>query len=87
MSFSRDAYERNFQRLVEGNLASIETTNKFGRLSPAPAIVDKLCHCRRHNLNRQDEALLGKYVLKRVTFGSKDCTKELKLECIFPGPS
>ena len=27
-----------------------------------------------------------KYVLKRVSFGSKDCTKELKLEnCIFPG--
>ena len=23
----------------------------------------------------------GKYVLKRVSFGSKDCTKELKLEC------
>ena len=22
-----------------------------------------------------------KYVLKRVSFGSKDCTKELKLEC------
>ena len=27
-----------------------------------------------------------KYVLKRVSFGSKDCTEELKLECIFPGP-
>ena len=30
-----------------------------------------------------------KYVLKRVSFGSKECTKELKLECayfIFPGP-
>ena len=27
-----------------------------------------------------------KYVLKRVSFGSKDCTKELKLECAcFPG--
>ena len=26
------------------------------------------------------------YVLKRVSFGSKDCTKELKLECAyFPG--
>ena len=24
-----------------------------------------------------------KYVLKRVSFGSKDCTKELKLECAF----
>ena len=22
-----------------------------------------------------------KYVLKRISFGSKDCTKELKLEC------
>ena len=27
-----------------------------------------------------------KYVLKRVSFGSKDRTKELKLECVFPGP-
>ena len=24
-----------------------------------------------------------KYALKRVTFGSKDCTKELKLECAY----
>ena len=24
-----------------------------------------------------------KYVLKRVAFGSKDCTKELKLECAY----
>ena len=24
-----------------------------------------------------------KYVLKRVSFGSKDCTKELKLECAY----
>ena len=24
-----------------------------------------------------------KYVLKRVSFGSKDCTKELKLECVY----
>ena len=23
------------------------------------------------------------YVLKRVSFGSKDCTKELKLECAY----
>ena len=26
---------------------------------------------------------LLKYVLKRVSFGSKDCTKELKLECAY----
>ena len=25
----------------------------------------------------------GKYVLKRVSLGSKDCTKELKLECAY----
>ena len=24
-----------------------------------------------------------KYVLKRASFGSKDCTKELKLECAY----
>ena len=27
--------------------------------------------------------LLIKYVLKKVSFGSKDCTKELKLECAY----
>ena len=27
-----------------------------------------------------------KYVLKRVSFGSKECTKELKLDCTFFGP-
>ena len=26
---------------------------------------------------------LFRYVLKRVSFGSKDCTKELKLECAY----
>ena len=26
---------------------------------------------------------LDKYVLKRESFGSKDCTKELKLECAY----
>ena len=25
----------------------------------------------------------GKYVIKRVSIGSKDCTKELKLECAY----
>ena len=27
--------------------------------------------------------LTVKYVLKRVSFGGKDCTKELKLECAY----
>ena len=27
--------------------------------------------------------ILNNYVLKRVSFGSKDCTKELKLECAY----
>ena len=26
---------------------------------------------------------IAEYVLKRVSFGSKDCTKELKLECAY----
>ena len=27
--------------------------------------------------------LQSKYILKRVSFGTKDCTKELKLECAY----
>ena len=29
------------------------------------------------------DSQIAKYVLKRVSFGSKDCTKELKLECAY----
>ena len=29
------------------------------------------------------DAAISQYVLKRVSFGSKDCTKELKLECAY----
>ena len=29
------------------------------------------------------ELNIVKYVLKRVSFGSKDCTKELKLDCAY----
>ena len=38
---------------------------------------EKVGKCRN---TRKSRAYL-KYVLKRVSFGSKDCTKELKLEC------
>ena len=42
--------------------------------------------CRRHTVPVTSCSEV-KYVLKRVSFGSKDCTKELKLECAyFPGP-
>ena len=30
-----------------------------------------------------DDILIISNVLKRVSFGSKDCTKELKLECAY----
>ena len=33
--------------------------------------------------NRDYQCIMFKYVLKRVSFGSKDCTKELKLECAY----
>ena len=33
-----------------------------------------------YNIKNILDALI-KYVLKRVSFGSKDCNKELKLEC------
>ena len=59
MSFGRGMYERNFQRLVEDHLTSIESANNFGRLLPAREVVDQLGHCRRHNFDRRDEALLG----------------------------
>ena len=65
MSFGRGMYERNFQRLVEDYLASIESANSFGRLLPAREVVDLLGHCRRHNFDRRDEALLGQVRLAR----------------------
>ena len=55
------------------------------------------CVCKNYALLRPKcrlspsdcyKMLLQRYVnvLKRVSFGSKDCTKELKLECAyFPG--
>ena len=55
----------NSQRLVEDHLTSIESANSFGRLLPARAVVDQLGHCRRHNFDRRDEALLGQVRLAR----------------------
>ena len=36
-----------------------------------------------HFLVLQEYWVLREYVLKRVSFGSKECTKELKLECAY----
>ena len=38
--------------------------------------------CRRHTVPVTSCSEV-KYVLKRVSFGNKDCTKELKLECAY----
>ena len=65
ISICRDANEVNSQRLVEDHLTSIESANSFGRLLPAREIVDQLGHCRRHNFDRRDEALLGQVRLAR----------------------
>ena len=65
ISIGRDANEVNSQRLVEDHLTSIESTNSFGRLLPAREVVDQLGHCRRHNFDRRDEALLGQVRLAR----------------------
>ena len=35
-----------------------------------------------NNLRKSDK-MVGKYVLKRLSFGSKDCTKELKPKCAY----
>ena len=59
ISICQDANEMNFQRLVEDHLTSIESANSFGRLLPACEVVDQLRHCRRHNFDRRDEAVLG----------------------------
>ena len=71
MSFGRGMYERNFQRLVEDHLTSIESANSFGRLLPAREVVDQLGHCRRHNFDRRDEALLGQVRLARGRLDSR----------------
>ena len=65
ISIDRDANEMNLQRLVEDHLTSIESANSFGRLLPAREVVDQLGHCRRHNFDRRDEALLGQVRLAR----------------------
>ena len=62
---SIDANEVNSQRLVEDHLTYIETANSFGRLLPAREVVDQLGHCRRHNFDRRDKALLGQVCLAR----------------------
>ena len=65
ISISRDANEVNSQRLVEDHLTSIESANSFGRLLPAREVVDQLGHCRRHNFDSRDQALLGQVRLAR----------------------
>ena len=65
ISIGRDANEVNSQRLVEDHLTSIESANSFGRLLPAREVVDQLGHCRRHNFDRRDQALLGQVCLAR----------------------
>ena len=65
ISIGRDANEVNSQRLVEDHLTSIESANSFGRLLPAREVVDQLGHCRRHNFDRRDEALLGQVRIAR----------------------
>ena len=65
ISIGRDANEVNFQRLVEDHLTSIESANSFGRLLPAREVVGQLEHCRRHNFDRRDKALLGRVRLAR----------------------
>ena len=55
----------NFQRLVEDHLTSIESANSFGRLLPAREVIDQLGHCREHNFDRRDEALVGQVRLAR----------------------
>ena len=65
ISIGRDANEVDSQRLVEDHLISIESANSFGRLLPAREVVDQLGHCRLHNCDRRDKALLGQVRLAR----------------------
>ena len=56
--------------------------NYFNEKSPETIIY--LCSlCPRVDTIVSDINEIIKYVLKRVSFGSKDCTKELKLECAY----
>ena len=59
ISIGRDANDVNFQRLVEDHLTSIVSANSFDRLLTAREVIDQLGHCRRHNFDRRDKALLG----------------------------
>ena len=65
ISIGRDANEVNLERLVEDHLTTIVSANSFDRLLPAREVIDQLGHCRRHNFDRRDEALLGQVRLAR----------------------
>ena len=65
ISICRDANEVNLERLVEDHLTFIESANSFGRLIPAREVIDQVGHCREHNFDRRDEALVGQVRLAR----------------------
>ena len=48
-----------------------DKAESFGRLLPAREVVDQLGHCRRHNFDHRDEALLGQVRLARGCLDSK----------------
>ena len=50
-------------------------------MSSLPGLALKL-HVESHDKPGNSTSVL-EYVLKRVSFESKDCTKELKLECTY----
>ena len=64
MSWNREKYEWEFERLVEDYLRDIEEANSQGRLLPS-CEIDNLGCCRRQNLVRWDEDLLGQTRLAR----------------------
>ena len=61
-----------FEVIGNGNVKSIHITY----VGLEPFLLDKGKH-------RRKTGRTIKYVLKRVSFGSKDCTEELKLECAY----
>ena len=54
-------------------------------MTPASSGLIILWYMRQSSAKRRvvEDTLSGKYVLIRVSFGSKDCTKELKPECAY----
>ena len=87
MESPRAIYKLNCVHFIYANISQsrIETQNKISLFHSSFRRFDILCRAcaDKATHSRHTRTRNIKYVLKRVSFESKDCTKELKLECAY----